>query len=773
VGASGRYLVFYLHSNDDPQEGKTMNRKHLVAQIGLILGAMSAGVLVAQEQPSGPVIEEVVVTAQKRAESSQDVPIAVQAFSADSIEKLGATQVQDLSKSAPSLSVGGIPGSNSTMGLRGVVDFSRNIGIDARMGVYIDGVYQGRSSSANQPLLGLESVEILRGPQGTLFGKNTVSGAINLNTRKASDEFSGELAAGAGNEGYWTGSAYLNGPLTDTLFGSIGYSRQERDGYFNNQFLGEDTGDWKQQGSRGQLRWLPTEALEVIFAGDYGKNDSEMPIYARNGDKPYTVNKSAEKDEVEFWGSALTLNYSTASDYTLTSITAYRHNEYEAFADEDFSPIFGMHSSFDEESSQFSQELRIVSPQQDRYDWVAGLYYFDTANDDISTGRNIDFGPLLIGSLVPPPLKPSANALAGNIAIPSELSIESFAAYLHGNYRFTEALELTAGLRFTREDKDIDFNQINAPNDPATAALLEQVLGPVTGIKFSQSPGALFSAPDLTYKASDSDNDVSPTIGLNYTLADDVMVYAKYSRGYKSGGWNADFRTSGLSTIAYDPESVDAWEIGLKSTLLDGTLRLNADVFVQKYDDFQVFQRINVNNTSVQELTNAGEATSQGFELETIWLPTDRLQLTLNATYLDATYDSFPNPAPAPGQPTDYDGNDLAWAPEWKVYAGVQFVQPLADLGDLTLNVDYSYQDESYSDPQNRELDFIPDYDVWNARATFNPASDRWQLAAWVRNIADDDYITNHSESSLLRVDRVIWGEPRMYGATFTWYLGN
>ncbi len=743
-----------------------MRKSLLALNIGTALATLSTTSVLAQEG-SRFTLEEVVVTAQKRTESSQDVPISIQAFSADGIEKLGATELFDLAKSAPSLSTGGIPGSNQTSGIRGVVDFSRNIGIDARMGVYIDGVYQGRSSSANQPLLGLESVEILRGPQGTLFGKNTVSGAINLNTRKASEDFTGEIKAGFGNEGYWTGSGLLSGPLGDTVFGSIAYSKQERDGYFDNTATNKTVGDWEQEGARGQLRFLPSEQLEIILAGDYGSTDSEIPVYTRASLPAYSTAKDPESDEVDYWGAALTVNYDTENDYTFSSITAYRENEYTLRGDEDFTAgVEAFHTTFDEDGDQLSQEFRIVSPQHESYDWVAGLYYFESST---STGRNLTLSA---------PILPSP-AVGGNIAIPSVIDVTSYAAYIHGNYRLTEQLELTAGLRFTDEEKDFDFNQVNSPDDPvAGAAFIEAALGldPATAAFLaSQAPGSLLGAFDLSYKDTYSDSNWSPTLGINYLLNDDVMFYAKYSRGNQSGGFNGDFNPF-LPAIEFDPEYVDAYEVGIKSTLADGAVRFNADVFVQKYSDFQLFQRIPVEDTSVQIVSNAGEATSQGVEIETVWLPTDTLQLTLNATYLDATYDTFDNPVSVidPTQPADFDGNYLNYAPEWKLYAGVQYIQPIGDAGELTFNVDYTYQDDSYSDAANDdEFQLIPDYDLWNARVTFNPASGRWQVSAWIQNIADDDYLVNRSVASLTGIDRVIWGSPQFYGAEFKYFLGD
>ena len=743
-----------------------MRKTLLAIHIGGALAAAAAMPALAQGgKTSTFALEEVIVTAQKRSESSQDVPISIQAFSADGMEKLGATELFDLAKSAPSLSIGGIPGSQAASGLRGIVDNSRNIAVDSRMGVYIDGVYQGRSSSANQPLLGLESVEILRGPQGTLFGKNTVSGAINLNTKKASEEFTGELKAGFGNEGYWTGSGYVSGPLGDTVFASIAYSKQERDGLFDNVVLDKEVGDWEQEGARGQLRFLPTDALEVIVAGDWGKSYSEVPIFTLESRPAYETGKDDEFDKVEFWGGALTLNYTTESDYTLTSISAYRDSEYSIFGDEDFTPVVdAFQTVFDEDSDQFSQEFRIVSPQHDSYDWVAGIYYFEST---ISTERFL---------VIDAPVLPSP-ALGGTVAIPSEVDVTSYAAYIHGNYRLSDNWELTAGLRFTDEEKDLDFNQVSSPYDPVGGAAFLEALGlppAVAAFTASQAPGAFLRAFNLGYEDDVGDSNWSPTVGINYTPSDDVMYYAKYSRGYQSGGFNADFNPL-LDAVKFDTEQVDAFEVGVKSTLADGKLRLNADVFVQEFTDYQLFQRLDVPGTTVTVVSNAGQVTSQGVELETVWLPTDSLQLTLNATYLDATYDKFDNPLSLtqPDQPKNFDGNDLSYAPEWKLYAGVQYALPVGDAGELTFNLDYTYQDDSYTSASNDDTVLIPSYDLWNGRVSYTPASYKWELSAWIRNIGDDEYIVGHSLTSLTSEERVIWGMPRLYGVEFKYLLGQ
>ena len=563
-----------------------MKKTLISLHVGLAVSAILSSAAMAQ-QGSAFALEEVLVTAQKRSESMQDVPISVQAFSANAIERLGANTLSDLGTAAPSLEFGGLgKGSQQQMGMRGVVDFARNVGIDSRMGVYIDGVFQGRSYASDVPLLGLESVEILRGPQGTLFGKNTETGAISLNTKKPSDQFEAQLGAEAGRDSMLKGTAYVNGPLTDKLLGSFSGSYQEADGYYKNLTLNEDVGDYDTAAVRGQLRFEANDQLDLTLASDYYKKHSDLPLAVNAELEPYrTVQNFVTTDDSESYGFALTGNYAFANDYTLTSITSYRHAEFDTYADDDYSPIDILAANFDEDADQWSQEIRVATPQNEKYDWVGGLYYFSS---DLKTDRKLyafeDFYNVVIG----PPLDAYATQLAGYTAVPAKVNTDTYAAFFHGNYRFTEKLELTAGIRYTKEEKDVNWNQINVQADPATAAALEAA----TGAPITQAPYGLIGAVNSSYKDDLDEDDWSPTVGLNYFYSDDTMLYAKYSRGYKSGGWNADFMTAGLEYFPYDSESVDSYEIGLKSTMFEDSLRLNMAAFHAEYDDYQVFQRV-------------------------------------------------------------------------------------------------------------------------------------------------------------------------------------
>lgn len=738
-------------------------RKTILALNISALAALSATAAQAQEA-SGFALEEVIVTAQKRVESAQDIPISVHAFSSSALNKLGANNLSDLTEAAPSLKIGGLGrGSQQWMGMRGVVDFARNVGIDARMGVYIDGVFQGRSYAADVPLLGLESVELLRGPQGTLFGKNTVTGAISLNTKKPTEDFEAELGAEYGRYETSKFIGYINGALTDTLFASASASYQQGDGYYDNLLLDKDVGDWDNTAGRVQLRWVPSDMVDIRLSGDYTEKNSDQPL-ATNADlEPYDTHQNfVPTDDYESWGTALTADVFLSGDYTVTSISAFRHNEFETFADDDYTPLELVSIEFNEDSDQYSQEFRLVSPVNDKYDWVGGLYYF---YNDLSSDRNVAVGETLIAGLSPA-LAPVAGAIAGYTEVPNKITNETWAAYLHGNYRFTPDIELTAGIRYTTEEKELkEWSQISFPNDPAVAAGLEAA----TGQPFTQSPGFLLGAINYEeFGENLSDDDWSPTIGLNYFFEEDIMLYIKYARGFKSGGWNADFMTNGLDFFAYDSESVDSYEAGIKSTLLDNSLRLNAAYYYSEYDDFQVFQQVfnSGGNPSVQ-LTNAGAVTNQGVEVESTWIPTDRLQFTLNAVWLDTNYDKFENQGG-----DSYKDNELPFSPEWRFYAGTQYIQPLGSFGDLTFNVDYAYTDDQFTDPSNVQPFVLDSYGLWNGRVTLTPASAAWEIAVWGKNLTDKEYEVQ-SNVNLLATPRYTWGSPQMYGISAKYFFGG
>ena len=724
--------------------------------------ATASGVATAQEGSKGFALEEVIVTAQKRAENLQEVPISAQAFGAEDIRVLGVDSVAELIFAAPSLNAGGLGGgSQQQLGIRGIVDYSRNPGVDPRMGVYIDQIYQGQGYSADQPLLGIETVEILRGPQGTLFGKNTVSGAINLVTKAPNETTEGEFAVTYGNEGQAKFQGYLSGGFTDTLFGSLSLTYDERDGLYRNTFLNTETGDFDRMSGRGKLRFVPTDRLDVTLSYDYSKRQSTEPAGVEAALPAFETRAGFNADdETEFWGAGLHINYQLANGLQLVSISSLREAEFRFVGDDDMTPAAIQTTDFDEESKQITQEFRLQSADDQAVKWLAGVYYYKA---DRETSRFARFDEDLYNLLIPP-LAPFAAALSGVGEVPSELEHESYAIFGHVDWSISDSLSLTLGLRYTEDDKSVDWTQTNKPDDPGLAAVLQAA----TGLPLTQAPGALFGAVNSSYKDDRSEDDISPLISLNYQVTDETLIYARYAGAAKSGGYNADFMTNGLEFFEYDQETVDSYELGLKTTLMDDSLRVNVALFEMAFDDFQVFQFLaNSSGATSLELTNAAETTVRGVETEITWLPTDNLRFIANATFLDAAYDDFENPGG--GEP--FSNNQLPYAPDLKYFLAAQYRQPVG-AGAITFDVDYTYVDDQFTDPGNLEIDKIDSYSLLGARVAYTPDSGQWELALWGRNLADEEW-TRLNNDNFLGTPRTLWGDPRLYGATFTYFLGE
>jgi iron complex outermembrane receptor protein len=726
----------------------------------LLVAAVASANALAQGNNPGFALEEVIVTAQKRAQNLQDVAVSAQAFSGEDIRVMGLDSVADLIYTAPSLNAGGLgSGSQQQMGLRGVVDYSRNPGVDPRMGVYIDQVYQGQGYSADQPLLGLETVEILRGPQGTLFGKNTVSGAINLVTKKPSESFEGEFAVSAGNEGQARYQAYVSGGITDTVSASLALTYDERDGLYQNTVLNKVTGDYDRTSGRAKIHWAPNEKLEATFTYDFSERASSEPVGVEAALPAFETRAGFEsRDNTEFSGTALHLNYQLDSGVQLVSITSKRDAEFSLIGDDDMLPARIQTTFFDENNDQFTQEVRLQSADDSEIKWLAGVYYFQADRD---TGRYARFDEDLYNVLIPP-LAPFAAALSGQGAVPSLLEHESLAVFGQMEWAMTDALSMTVGFRYTEDEKSVDWRQVNTQDDPATAAFLQGV----TGLPLTQAPGALFGAVNSEFKGDRKEDDFSPTISLQYQASEDLLLYARYAGAAKSGGYNADFMTNGLERFEYEQETVDSYELGLKGTFADNTLRVNLAAFEMQFDDFQVFQFLaNSSGATSLELTNAAEASIQGVETEITWLPTSNLRFIANATLLDAAYDDFQNP----GGGLPFTGNQLPYAPDLKYYLAAQYRTSFAG-GVITFDVDYTYVDDQFTDPGNLAVDKIDSYDLLGAKMAFAPASESWELSLWGRNLNDEEY-NKVNNDNFLGTPRTVWGDPRMYGVTFTYFV--
>ena len=708
--------------------------------LGSGLMAIAAGVMPAAahaqdaaEEAEGR-ISEIVVTAQKRNENVQDVPIAITVATADDLDRLQVTNIASLQYSTPSLVVAGSDVTRQRFGIRGVSDVSRNAGVDNRIGVYVDGVWVGRSAASNQETLDVQSIEVLRGPQGTLFGKNTVAGAININSQQPEiGKFGGTVEGEVGNYDLRRIKAAVNLGVSDNVAIRFTGGYINRDGFTQNIFNGLDYENRDDFGLRGQFLY-DSGTTRIYIAADITEQKSRALSSGERAPDPLApdpreISLNLPQDlTIKYDGVSAQVDHEFGNGGTLTSISAYRTSDYAGSSDEDFSPAnFARTIGFAESTEHFSQEIRYASDTSGDFDYVVGLYYLD--QNLASSGSAEAFAPAL---------NPRAPAVFVGVAQDAVVNSQLYAAFVNANYRFTDRLELSVGARINHEEKEIDFT-----------------IADRTGL-FTN--GSLQDDLSVT--------DFSPTASLNFNINDDVLTYARYSRGFKSGGWNADFVRS-VNDIRFNDESVDAFEIGVKSTLFDRRLRFNAAAYVSKHSDYQVFAFVQLSNGGTAlNVTNAGELTSKGFEIEAELAPVDWLSLTANYGYNDASFDSFKNGG---GPGVDFDGNRPAEAPKHNLNLGIATD---FDLGFARLKVqgDYNFRSQFFSNSDNLPINLNSSLETLNLRAglEFGNVS----VFGWMRN-ATDETTQIFNGRSFLAFPRVRYNDPQTYGVTLRVNFGD
>jgi iron complex outermembrane receptor protein len=695
---------------------------------GLPVGIVYSSAVLSQGSVS-PAIEEVIVTAQMREENAQSIPLAIGVYDEKFIDLVGASSLTEMEAAIPNINFGrGDRNTRGEIAIRGVGDYSRNIGTDARVAVYIDGVLTGRSSSFDQSLLDVAQVEVLRGPQGTLAGTNALAGAINIVTQKPDDEFKAELFGNAGNYDLNSLTGKINLPITTDLFASLLLGTTQQDGYIDNITLDRDLQGVDRDVAKLKLRYLGVENLTLDVGFDYLQDDEKstnaeaLADGAFNGfslaPEPFVVAHDADEfEQRELKGTTIEASYETPESFRWTSITGIRANEFSELSEEDYSPLDIAVSRFDEKSDQFSQELRLTSPKGEKVDYVIGAYFLD---QDISTQRSAVTGAMFR-------LAPNAS-----VQTPATAEVQSTSLYAHGNYYLNSQWSLTAGIRYVHEVKNIDYSSIDS-----------------TG---------LFIDVDHLYDQK-TFNEPLPKFGINFQLTPDVLFYTSVARGYKSGGWNADFITT-LENFQFDPEYAINYELGAKSTLLNNRLTLNASGFVTKFDDFQVFQFVPTQSSgTVLSLTNAGKVTSQGIELDVRAILTNSLSASFNAAFTQAKFDEFKDGG---GVGVDYDDNYLPYAPERSYFVALDYSKPLlAQLGFYG-HIDYGYTGDYFANPNNSPDNSIPSRYLANARLGITIES-HWDISLWVKNMTDETDLRQRS-LSFLRVPRGMYTLPRTYG---------
>ena len=712
------------------------------ARRALMLAGVSAAVLaalpaVAQEAPQATeqasTLDEVVVTARRREERLQDVPVAVTALSSEALENLQASDIGALQGAVPNLTLHEGDAANAVVYLRGVGQVDSLAFADPGVGVYVDDVYLGRAQGAFLSVYDVDRIEVLRGPQGTLYGRNTIGGAVKFVSTPLSADWGGRAEASVGDYGLLEARISAGGALNDdaTLLGKAAVSVSRRDGYSDNAFTGSDDGDKDQIAGRVSLEYRPADALSFRLNVDASRDrpdTSRTParatpvfgLYPDTMSDPFKVDADFnDLNRLDTFGAALTADWAVSDLWSFKSVTAWRSMDYASHLDLDATPLalFGVY--VDENQHQFSQEFQLTYAGE-RLNAVAGVFYFDETDLTYSG---------LLGPVI--------SLVTGSI---NDQHNRSWAAYGQATYDLSERLSLTAGLRYTFEDKDFRRTQT--------------FYGPLTEPPARDDPGLLVTDIDT----SESWDSWSPKLGLDYAVSDDVMAYVSVSRGFKSGGF--DGRANDASGAApYDPETLWAYEAGVKSTLMDRRLTANMAVFWNDYTDLQLSSfSADGGGGFIALFTNAGAATIRGAELELIARPIP--ELTLNATvgYLDARYDDYIGP----GGVDISDQRHLVNAPEWSARLGGVYVADLGVNGSLTLGADASYRSKVYPTVSSSEVLAQDGYTLVDAFVRWSDRDDRLFLQLGGQNLTDERHIEQGFDlSDSLGYQLAYLGAPR------------
>ena len=760
--------------------------------VAVVMAGASYGGAARAQDGASEMLEEVMVTARRREEGLQSAPIAVSAYTGESMAYRGVARLDDVASFVPSLTLENNPSfggasSSAAIYLRGVGQKEFLPTTEPGVGLYVDGVYIARSVGAILDLIDIERLEVLRGPQGTLFGRNTIGGAISISTHKPEPggEAGGTLSAVVGTDDRVNVKGSVHLPLSDTVAVRASLASLQQDGYVD-RADGVDLGDDDTITGRAALAWYPSDRLEIDLNLDYTRDRENGPAmellgidftdlsqlqgvvlappppmafihnvtaaamgpgvpcavqdpmgnnplpfpnpntaspncydnrYVGTGENQGTAEATSETDVL---GLSATVAYELSESLTLKSITAWRDLDSEFARDGDHSPhrISQFHDDLEQE--QFTQEIQLLG-SGDKLNWIVGAYYFNEDGDNVNT---LDF-------------------TVSNFRSGGGFDNEAVALFAQATYDLTDAWHLTLGGRYTDETKKFHPDQVIYQNYYAG---ISQVLPPGHPLAALDAPFLQAGErilPDLE-KEIEID-EFTPMANLSWDVSDDFMTYVSYSEGFKSGGFTqrvfppivAGFTappgTADIDLIpTYEPEFVEVWELGFKSTLLDGRMRLNGAIFDTDYQDLQV----QVFNSVAPVTQNIGAASIQGLELEMQAAPGEGWLIDAMYSYLDAEYDDIDT-----ANTLIAEDNAFERVPENTAAVGVSKEFAMDSSGTLVVRVDWSYRDDTYNDAYNTELLKTDSYDLWGASVRWTSVDEDWTVLLSGRNLTDEEFL--------------------------------
>ena len=762
--------VLTISSQDDAStafnqsKGKSMNIKHRKSLLATLVGLFAAGgaaTATAQDemQESSRVqraLEEIVVTAQKREQNLQETALAISAIGADALAARGISSGYDLQFSVPGLTIGESNVGPAQITLRGVGMENIFLGGDPGVPVHIDGHYIQDTSYILQDFMDIERVEVLRGPQGTLYGRNAIGGSINVITKRPGDEFEGSIAGQLGNYDKQLLQLLVSGALTDRIRGRLVVSNDTRDGYVDNvsPVGGQDLKNSDYTSVRGTLVFDVADNVEAVLGSYYYEDHSNAIIaqhvtpipdgvlpgfadyWALNDPEPNPtvsdprkVRFNSHKDDALNRAKGISLDVDWELDaFNLRSLSSFNESRSFALTDVDGTDVITMEDEVRREHETFTQEFQLLSSESSVSQWILGLYYF---NEESSASEIFDWDNFFV-----------ADGSASILDAIFGLEAESIGVFGQIEYPLSNQLSVVGGLRYNKDEKDNDSS----------------LFSPDLGI--TDGAGNPFRVVD-----SESWEEITGKLGINYQVSDDMLIYASYSSGYKAGGYNG-------TQASYDPETVEAYEGGVKSEWLDNRVQSSLSAFFYDYKDKQEFKR---DELGIAAITNAGSASLWGIEFEGVVRPIESVTVDTSIAYLNSEYDEFDtadNINPGAGV-LDLSGNALPRSPEWKVHLGIQYDWQIQS-GHMHARVDAVWVDEQYSAAFNRDdRDLIDSYHRTNAQIGWESNDESWKTSVYVNNIEDDDVVANlFDNSALVGLPVPIYAHyfsPRTYGVKVTY----
>ena len=744
---------------------------------------------------------EIIVTAQKRAQNVQDVPVAVSVISGAALEQQGGVNIENAQYLVPSLNFRKSGSAlNQSLYLRGVGTTTFSIGGEPSVGTVLDGVVLARSGEAFSDLVDIERIEVLRGPQGTLFGKNASAGVINIVSRRPSDAFGASVEGGYffGNGQEYRARGAVDAPLSEKIGARVTGFYAKWDGNIHNETLYRRVNGYERYGFRGIVEARPTEKVTLTLIGDWRKSNDDccaevIGSPARNadnstfatfssraatalpavlGDKTRRVRQNLLTQALEkAWGVSFQADIESDAGPTLTSITAYRKYDSNEIRDGDFlaTSYVGIAQSHDfgpQTGDTFTQELRLTSPTGQFFEYVAGLYYYNASQERTFTRANIacTASTLAVQGVLTP-----CSTGAGASTVTSPLGTANFgttfknmAAFGQTTLNFSDRIRGIVGLRYTHDKLDGFHIRTNPVAGAANANFDQGVYNEyIRQINLGSTPAAAQAAAVLLsngqpFRQKVTNDNLSGKAGLQFDVSDDVMAYATYSRGYKGPGLNIFFNLQSNGTPPLAPESADSYEGGLKTALFDGAMTLNFAGFYAKYHNFQANNPDFVLGQRITRFTNAGTVSTRGFEADLLYRPSNDFTISGGVAYTDAKVDKFRLPPGAPATDEIPAGTVLPFSPKWKTSLGGTYTVRTGGFADIELGAQGSYQSKQLSllvaSPLILENGTIKSYGLLDLSFALVGADDKFRISFLAKNVLNTSFAASIVDGGPLSV---------------------